>query len=200
MFPGHLLSVFPALISSSGGSDLFLKGRDKSSDLSKELWVLRGRSDLRERLDEWLVSGEFVVKVGHVFKSFGDTLDSALELDEQSTSAHGGKEVDSVLTSGDTVSVFLIELSPGIMLQFSLSGTSVDSVDDRFELSSGVIELLFSISEEFLGVFSGAFSSFLGTLVELSLVVILWDESITSGNSLGMSAITALLSLMKLIE
>jgi len=59
-------------------------------------------------LDEWLVSGEFVVKVGHVFESFGDRLDSTLELDEKSTSAHGGEEVNSILTGRNTISVFLV--------------------------------------------------------------------------------------------
>jgi hypothetical protein len=59
-------------------------------------------------LDKWLVSGEFVVKVGHVFKSFGHRLDSTLELDEKSTSAHGGEEVHCILTGGNTISMFLV--------------------------------------------------------------------------------------------
>jgi len=137
MIPSRLFSVFPALISSSGSLNLALQSRDQLGDLSEELWVLRRGSDLSERGDEWLVSSEFVVKVGHFFKSLSDTLDSSLELDEKSTSAHGGEEVHGVLASGDSVSMFLVEFRPGSVFHISLSLTSFDSADNRSEFLNG---------------------------------------------------------------
>lgn len=88
--PSSLFSFFPSLISSSGGGDLSFQGVDQTGDLSKKFWVLSRRGDLRERVDKWSISGEFVIQMGHFFKSFGDAHNSSLELDEKSTSSHGG--------------------------------------------------------------------------------------------------------------
>ena len=198
MIPSALLSVFPALVSGSGGSDLLLKSGDESGDLSEEFWVGRRRGDLRERLDKWLVSGEFVVKVGHVFESLGDALDSTLELDEKSTSAHGAKEINGILASRNTISMLLVEFRPSGVFHISLSLTGFDSADNRFELIFSLLELLFSISKKFLGVFLGSLRNTMGFLVKFSLVIILWDESITSSNGLSVSGVTDLLGFVKL--
>jgi hypothetical protein len=39
MVPSILFSVFPALVSGSGGGDLLLESRNKFGNLGKELWV-----------------------------------------------------------------------------------------------------------------------------------------------------------------
>ena len=109
--PSSGFSVFPTSIGGSGGGDLVLEGGQELGDLSEELWVVGGGSDLSERVDEWSVSGEFVVKVGHVGESLGDGLDSTLELDEKSTSGEGSNEVNGILASGDTSFMLSIELN-----------------------------------------------------------------------------------------
>ena len=89
MGPCSSFSVFPSSISSSGISNLLSQGGDQTGDLSEEFWVLCTRGNLSERVDKRSISCEFVVKMGHIFKSLGNTLDSSLELDKEGTSSHG---------------------------------------------------------------------------------------------------------------
>lgn len=136
--------------------------------------------------------------MGHVLESLGDALDPALELDEEGTSAHGGQEVDGVLASGDAISVFLVEFSPGGVLHVTLGLAGVDPADNIFELVRGVLKLLFSIGEELRGLVSGLLRDFLTALVDLNFALILWDESTAGGDSLGVGLIAGVLSIMKL--
>lgn len=195
--PSSSFSVFPTGISSSGSSDLVLEGGQEGGDLSEELWVVGRGSDLSERVDEWSISGEFVIEVGHVGESLGDGLDSTLELDEEGTSGEGSNEVDSILAGSDTSFMFSIELRPGSVLHVSLGLTGFDSGVDRVEFSKGSIELFFGISEKSLGV-----SNSLVTVVGLSGVVvsvvgILWEESVTSGSGLSVNGISSSLLVVK---
>ena len=189
--PSGGFSVFPTGIGGSGGGDLVLKGGKEGGDLSEELWVVGGGSDLGERVDEWSVSGEFVVKVGHVGESLGDGLDSTLELDEKSTSGEGGNKVNSILASGDTGFVLSIELRPSGVLHISLGLTGLDSGVDRSELSKGGIELLFGISEESLGVDNGLVTGISTLGVVVSVVGVLWEESVASSSGLSVDGISS---------
>ena len=180
--PSGSFSLFPTGISGSGGSDLVLKGGEEGGDLSEELWVVGGGSDLGERVDEWSVSGEFVVKVGHVRESLGNGLDSTLELDEKSTSGEGSNKVDGILASSNTGLVLSIELRPSGVLHISLGLTGLDSGDNGGELSKGGIKLLFGISEKSLGVLNSLVAG-IGTLgVVVSVVGVLWEESIAGSS------------------
>jgi hypothetical protein len=189
--PSGSFSVFPTGISGSGSSDLVLEGGQEGGDLSEELWVVRGRSDLGERVDEWSVSGEFVVKVGHVGESLRNGLDSTLELDEESTSGEGSNEVDSILTSGDTGFMFSIKFRPSGMFHVSLGLTGFDSGVDRVEFSKGSIELLFGISEESLGVSNSLVTVISLGGVVISVVGVLWEESVASSSGLGVDGISS---------
>ena len=196
--PSGGFSVFPTGISGSGGGDLVLEGGQEGGDLSEELWVVGGRGDLSERVDEWGISGEFVVKVGHVRKSLGDGLDSSLELDEKSTSGEGGNKVDSILASGDTGFVLSIELRPGGVFHVSLGLTGFDSGVDRSEFSKGSIELLFGISEKGLGVDDSLVAG-IGTLgVVVSVVGVLWEESVAGSSGLSVDGISSSLLVVEL--
>ena len=138
-----------------------------------------------------MVSGEFVVKVGHVRESLGDGLDSTLELDEKSTSGEGGNKVDGILAGGDTRLVLSIELRPSSVLHVSLGLTGLDSGVDRGELSKGGIELLLSISKESLGVDNSLVAG-IGTGVVVSdRVSVLWEESVASSSGLGVDGISS---------
>ena len=198
--PSGSFSVFPTGIGGSGGGDLVLEGGEEGGDLSEELWVVGGGSDLGERVDEWSVSGEFVVKVGHVRESLGDGLDSTLELDEKSTSGEGGNEVDSILASGDTSFVLSIELRPSGVLHISLGLSGLNSGVDRSELSKGGIELLFGISEESLGVDDGLVTGISTLGVVVSVVGILWEESVASLSGLSVDGISSSLLVIKLSD
>jgi hypothetical protein len=198
--PSGSFSVFPTGISGSGGGELVLKGGGERGDLSEKLWVVGGRGDLGERVDEWSVSGEFVVKVGHVGESLGDGLDSTLELDEKSTSGEGGNKVDSILASGDTGFMLSIELRPSGVLHISLGLTGLDSSVDRSELSKGSIKLLFGISEESLGVDDSLVTGISTGGVVISVVGVLWEESIASSSGLSVDGISSSLLVVKLSD
>jgi hypothetical protein len=198
--PSGGFSVFPTGIGGSGGGDLVLEGGQELGDLSEELWVVGRGSDLSERVDEWSVSGEFVVEVGHVGESLGDGLDSTLELDEKSTSGEGSNEVDSILTSGNTGFVLSIELRPGGVFHISLGLTGLDSGIDRSELSKGSIELLFGISEESHGVDDGLVTNIGAVGVVISVVGILWEESVASSSGLSVDGISSGLLVVKLTD
>ena len=198
--PSGSFSVFPTGIGGSGGGDLVLKGGKEGGDLSEELWVVGGGSDLGERVDEWSVSGEFVVKVGHVRESLGDGLDSTLELDEKSTSGEGGNEVDSILASGDTSFVLSIELRPGGVLHISLGLTGLNSGVDRSEFSKGGVELLFGISEEGLGVDNSLVTGISTSGVVISVVFVLWEESVAGSSGLSVDGISSSLLVVELTD
>jgi len=198
--PSGSFSVFPTGISSSGGGNLVLEGGQEGGDLSEELWVVGGRSDLGERVDEWSVSSEFVVKVGHVGESLGDGLDSTLELDEEGTSGEGSNKVDSILASGNTGLVLGIKLGPGGMFHISLGLSSLDSGVDGGELSKGSIELLFGISEEGLGVDNSLVAGIGALGVVVSVVGILGEESVTGGSGLGVDGISGGLLVVELSD
>ena len=142
-------------------------------------------------MDKWLVSGEFVVKVGHVGESLGDGLDSTLELDEKSTSGEGSNEVNSILTSSNTGFVLSIKLRPGGVFHISLGLTGFNSGVDRIEFSKGGIELFLSISKKSSGVDNSLVASVsLGSVV-VSVVGIFWEESVTSGSGLSVNGISS---------
>jgi len=196
--PSGSLSVFPTGISGSGGGDLVLKGGKEGGDLSEELWVVGGGSDLGERVDEWGISGEFVVKVGHVGESLGDGLDSTLELDEEGTSGHRSNKVDSILASGDTGLVLSIELRPSGVLHISLGLTGLNSGNDGSELSKGGIELLFGVSEKGLCVDDSLVAGIGTSGVVVSGVSVLWEESIAGSSGLSVDGISSSLLVVKL--
>jgi hypothetical protein len=196
--PSGGFSVFPTGIGGSGGRDLVLEGGQEGGDLSEELWVVGGRGDLGEGVDEWGVGGEFVVQVGHVRESLGDRLDSTLELDEKSTSGEGGNEVDGILASGDTRFMLSIEIRPSGVLHISLGLTGLNSGVDRSELSKGGIELLFGISEKGLGVDDSLVAG-IGTLgVVVSVVGVLWEESVAGSSGLSVDGISSSLLVVEL--
>jgi len=198
--PSGSFSVFPTGISGSDGGDLVLEGGQEVGDLSEKLWVLAGRSDLSEGVDKWSVSGEFVVKVGHVGESFGDRLDSTLELDEKSTSGEGSNKVDSILTSGDTHLVLSIELRPSGVLHVSLGLTGFDSTVDRGELSKGLVELLFSISKKGLGVDDSLVTLVGRRGMVISLVFVFWEKSIAGSSGFGVDGISSSLLVVELSD
>jgi len=188
--PSGSFSVFPTGISGSGGGDLVLEGGQEGGDLGEELWVVGGRGNLGEGVDQWSVSGELVVKVGHFRESLGDGLNSALELDEEGTSGEGSNEVDGVLASGDSRLMLGIKVGPSGVLHVSLGLTGFDSGVDRVELSEGGGELLFGVGEEDSGVSDGlvAVVSLLGVVV--SVVGILREESVTGGSGLSVNGVS----------
>ena len=94
---------------------------------------------MSERVDKWSVSGEFVVKVGHVGESLGDGLNSSLKLDEKSTSGERSNEVDGILTSGNSSLMLSIEIRPSGVFHISLGLTSFNSSVDRIEFSKGSV-------------------------------------------------------------
>jgi len=188
--PSGGFSVFPTGISGSGGGNLVLEGGQEGGDLSKELWVVGGRGNLGERVDEWSVSGELVVEVGHVRESLGDGLDSALELDEEGTSGEGSNKVDGILAGGDSSLVLGIEIGPGGVLHVSLGLTGFDSGVDGVELSKGGGELLFGISKKESGVGNGLVAVVSLSGVVVSVVGILWEESVTGGSGLSVDGIS----------
>jgi len=198
--PSGGFAVFPTGIGGSGGGDLVLEGGEEGGDLSEELWVVGGGSDLGEGVDEWGVSGKFVVKMGHVRESLGDGLDSSLELDEKSTSGEGGNKVDSILAGGDTGLVLSIEIGPSGVLHISLGLTGLDSGVDRGELGKGGVELLFGISEESLGVDDGLVTGISTLGVVISVVSVLWEESIAGGTGLGVDGISGGLLVVELAD
>jgi hypothetical protein len=153
---------------------------------------------LSERVDKWSVSGEFVVKVGHVRKSFGDRLDSTLELDEKSTSGEGSNEVNGILTSGDTGFMFGIKFTPSGVFHVSLSLTGFNSGIDAVEFSKGGIELFFSISEKSLGVDDSLVTGISTLGVVISVVGIFGEESIASSSGLSVDGISSGLLVVEL--
>lgn len=153
--PSSGFSFFPSLVSSSGGSDLRFKGVDQTGDLTEKFGVLSRRSNLGEGVNEWSVSGEFVVKVGHFFELFGDLVNSSFELDEESTSSHGGEKVDGILASVDSGFMFGIESNPGGMFHVSLGLSSFDSSVNTVEFGKSGSKLFFGISKKRLGVNNG---------------------------------------------
>ena len=196
--PSGSFSVLPTGISGSGGGDLVLKGGEERGDLSEELWVGGGGSDLGERVDEWSVSGEFVVEVGHVGESLGDGLDSTLELDEEGTSGEGSNEVDGILAGGDSSFMLSIEIRPSGVLSISLGLTGLNSGDNGSELSKGGVELLLGISEESLGVDNGLVTG-IGTIgVVISVVGVLWEELVAGSSGLSVEGISSSLLVVKL--
>ena len=155
---------------------------------------------MSERVDKWSVSGEFVVKVGHVRESLGDRLDSTLELDEKSTSGHGGEEVNGILTGVDSGFMFSIELRPSGVFHISLGLTGLDSGINRSEFSKGSIKLLFGISEESHGVDNGLVADIGAVGVVVSVVGILWEESVASSSGLSVDGISSGLLVVKLTD
>jgi hypothetical protein len=183
------LSLFPSGIGDSGGSDLSFKGGKKAGDLSEELWVSWGRSDLSEGVDQWGVGGEFVVKVGHVFKSFGNTLNSSLKLDEKSTSAERSKKVNGILTSSNTGIVFSIKSTPCGVFHISLSLSSFDSTVNAVKFSKGGSEHAFSISKKSFSVFNGLVTGVSSGGVSVSVVGIFGEESVACGSAFGVDRV-----------
>lgn len=138
--------------------------------------------------------------MGHVGESFGDGLDSTLELDEKSTSGEGSNKVDSILTSSDTHLVLSIELRPSGVLHVSLGLTGFDSGVDRSELSKGSIELLFSISKKGLSIDDGLVTRIGRRGMVISLVGVFWEKSIAGSSGFGVDGISSSLLVVKLSD
>ncbi len=182
-------SVFPSGISNSGGGDLSFKGGEEAGDLSEELWVSGVGGDLSEGVDEWGVSGEFVVKVGHVFKSLGNTLNSSLKLDEESTSAERSKKVNGILTGSNSGIMFSIKSTPGGVFHISLCLTSFDSGVNAVKFSNGGCEHALSIGKKSFGVSDGLVTGVSGGGVGISVIGIFGEESVASGSAFGVDRV-----------
>jgi hypothetical protein len=182
-------SVFPSGISNSGGGDLSFKGGKEAGDLSEKLGVSRGGGDLSEGVDQWGVGGEFVVKVGHVFKSLGNTLNSSLELDEKSTSAKRSKKVNGILTSSNSGIMFSIKSTPGGVFHISLCLSSFDSTVNAVKFSEGGCEHAFSIGKKSFSVSNSLVTGVSSGGVGISVVGIFGEESVACGSAFGVDRV-----------
>jgi len=144
-------SLFPGLVGGLGLGDLSLQGVQKFGDLVEELLVAGAGSNLGERVDKRSVGGEFVIEMGHVFKSLGDGLDSTLELDEKSTSLERVDESDGLGASVNTGFVLGVEGRPGGVFGISLVLTGKDSGVDLGEFLQGGGKHFLGVSEKFFG-------------------------------------------------
>ena len=155
---------------------------------------------MSERVDKWSISCELIIKMGHVFKSLGNTLDSSLKLDKEGTSSHGSKEINSILTSGDSSFMFSIKVGPGFVFHISLSLSSFNSSVNTGKFSKSLFELFFGISKKVFGVGNSFVTCCGGSSMHIHVIFIFRNKSIACSSGLSMIGITNSLSVVAFLK